>query len=284
MEHDCDLVGVGMGAPGRFRNGVILPGTSPNMGDPLGTEFDNVNLQGRLAQVIGIPIFVKNDASTEAMALVQMRLAGPGRTSFLGKTVGVFTFGTGLGNAFVKIEKSGAYKEVTDGHMSKHVVPVSAELAQALKGKGVHISKGHMVMVEHVVSGEAIKKLMGYTGQELMETGNEEKREAYLAMSMEVLGNAIIRVREGDSMDIRPEQHWTPDFVKQAKETSIYLVSGGMGRAKLGELIVERTNGYLQAKGYDNITLMQETGMIVAPRAAAMLVPPELLKGQAKHR
>ncbi len=80
--------GIGIGAPGIVANGVVK--APPNI-----SEWDEVDLQGGIAQLTGLKVVVENDANAAALAEAKFG-AGVGKENFL-----FVIWGTGVGGGII---------------------------------------------------------------------------------------------------------------------------------------------------------------------------------------
>lgn len=84
----ASIEGIGIGAPGIVHNGIVK--APPNI-----SEWDEVNLQSKIANLTGIKTIVENDANAAALAEAKFG-AGKGKNNFL-----FVIWGTGVGGGII---------------------------------------------------------------------------------------------------------------------------------------------------------------------------------------
>jgi hypothetical protein len=105
------------------------------------------------------------------------------------------------------------------------------------RGADMQYFEGKEANLESLVCTPTLCVLAGVqNGLELDVTN--EKHQTALALVGKYLGRGMIAVRNGEIRDINPENQWTPEEVIEAKQTSVYLLGGGiMGSAMLAASI-----------------------------------------------
>jgi hypothetical protein len=290
-ERKGKLVGAGVASPGRFRDGIILPGTSPNMGrNP--DEFNEVRLKKRYVLackkicVHNIPIVVRNDADAMAIGLLERLEQSPeafpdqkGNTVDLTTRpiIGYLGLGTGLGNSFMRDSKF-----INDGHLSKIKIAIDSqdipEFSRVYKLRKKEMQyfdpEKAEANLESLVCTPTLRALAKLETNELLDINISNHQQA-IALVGKYLAKGMIAVRNGEIHDINPENEWSDPIKEAAKPTSVYLLGGGV---MMGKDNVSVANGLTTAI-VETLTLNNEHGIQVVPmgcdnpavRAAAML-------------
>lgn len=231
-ERHGKLVGVGVASPGRFRNDVILPGTSPNMG--LTTdEFDGVCLEKLYISachhigISDISIVVRNDADAMMIGLLEHF---PGSTKDI--TIGYLGLGTGLGNSFIK---NGHF--INDGHLSQILITIDSEDVTAFSR--VYQVRGEQMLyfnieklianLESLVCMPTLKALTSLDADEYLNI-QDPTHQIAIDLVGKYLAKGMMAVRGGDIHDINPDNQWSDDDIMAAQFTSVYLLGGAVMR------------------------------------------------------
>jgi hypothetical protein len=297
VEND-EVVGVGIASPGRFdASGCIKAGTNPNVGQKH-TEFDGENLQARYKEALAspdrlLPLVVRNDA--DAMQIGLTRALQQSKTEFRdqkgnvvkfgdlkGNLVGYLGIGTGLGSSFARDDVF-----VNDGHLSKIIIEIDAEdLLEMQKvhdqrGSGMQYFAGNEANLESLVCNPTLCVLAGVKDSRDLDVNNENHRKA-LALVGKYIARGMIAVKKGNIRDINPENQWTPEEIEEAKQTSVYLLGGGiMGSTALATAITAAAEHELCAEHKLCKDFTEEHGIRIVPMgcenpavlAAAYLLP-----------
>lgn len=244
IERDGCLAGVGVASPGRFSDGIILHGTSPNMGITV-NEFDGVCLQERYVsaceqvEVHNIPIFVHNDADAMAMGLLVQLEQSP--ENFRDQNynsvdttqdviIGYLGLGTGLGNSFMQNSSF-----INDGHLSKIIISIDPEDIAAFfrvyEERGSEMQHFDSTMaeanLESLVCTPTLKVLAELETNELLDMNILNHQQA-ITLVGKYLAKGMIAVRDGTIRDITPKNQWNPGEIEEARSTSLYLLGGGV--------------------------------------------------------
>jgi hypothetical protein len=247
---------VGIASPGRFNaSGCIKPDTSPNMGTRP-NEFDEVNLQERYrteleTHGIRIPLVVRNDADAMLAGLIRA-LQQPGAefqdqygnaftaADLKGNLIGYLGIGTGLGNSF---SRDGV--PVTDGHLSKVIISISeedlSEFQRVYDQRGAAMqyfnAERREANLESLVCNPTLCVLAGVENSRDLDV-NIEQHQTALALVGKYLARGMIAVQNGVIRDINTDNQWTAEEIEEARQTSVYLLGGGiMGSVTLAGAI-----------------------------------------------
>ena len=299
-----ELLGIGIGSPGRFKNGQITPGSNSNLGGL--HEFDNVNLKQEYSAILNrknkalaaIPLYVANDGDAMLAGTIdsirrnkltglqdQFGHAFDGE-ALKGKHVALLGIGTGLGHGIVDIAANGSYHFVTDGHASKLRVKVDdadwpmvekaiARIPERREGDKIIFFDDHTVRAEDLCRGPVIEALANVKDASALDPENPE-HAAVLKFVGKYVGRLIELIHSGDSQDVEPNDGWSAEDKAEAAQTSVYLVGGGVGRRARGADVIRYAQEELAASGVTGIQLVQATGENQAVRAAAKLVPESI--------
>ena len=298
------LVGVGVGAPGRFVNGVIKPDTCWNLGNQP-SEFDNVNLKEKYKEALkqygleNLPIEVCNDGNAMLSSMLETIKNGKKgiadqhgnevtQYGLRRETVGLLGIGTGVGNAFVKIEGDLSQEFVTDGHISKFRLPVDEQDWQKLQEaktfleakndtNSVIFDEDNTASAETLFRGPTVAALAGLDDGKDLDLSNPKHREA-VEFAGKYMARTIAAVKNGQSTDVVPSNGWNDADKQQAKETSMYLIGGGFGSSPAAKEMIKIAQKELDKLGVSDIKLVQMTGENFAARSAATLVPETAYK------
>jgi hypothetical protein len=269
QQHEGILVGVGVASPGRLRNGIILPGTSPNMG-LTNNEFDRVCLQERYilaCSQIGIhniSIVVRNDADAMTIGLLEQHAFSPpafpdqnGEIVNITEqtTIGYFGLGTGLGNSFIRNRRF-----INDGHLSQIVITIDREDIAVFSK--VHLIRGEEMLyfnteklganLESLVCMPTFRALAGLDVGENLNINNPSHQGA-IDLVGKYLAKGMIAVHDGDIRDITPDNQWTPEQIENARSTSVYLLGGAVMRdSDVAHRLVTAIDQTLRSKLVDN--------------------------------
>lgn len=243
-ERNGNLLGVGVASPGRFRNAIILPGTSPNMG-LTSDEFDGVCLEEQYMAAcsqIGtynIPIVVRNDADAMTLGLLDQYALSPatfpdqnGEIVNITEhhTIGYLGLGTGLGNSFIRNQHF-----INDGHLSQIIVTIDPE--DRIEFSRVHQIRTEQMLYFNVEEWEAnLESLVCmptfraladlHEGENL--NINNPVHQAAIDLVGKYLAKGMIAVRGGHIHDINPGNQWTFEQIEDARHTSVYLLGGAV--------------------------------------------------------
>lgn len=314
---DGVLVGVGIGSPGRFdAEGRIKAGSNPFMGKTK-NEFDNVNLKEKYQEALKpfqldkLPLYVCNDGN--AMLAGILETIGRGRVGNLvdqngkivdeyglyNKSVASLGIGTGVGNAIVSIDDNGKHKFVTDGHASKLRVKVDDADWEMLVDSEKRLKKirpedslllfreDKTARAEDLFRAPVINAIAGVDGRDI--ELNNPKHKAAVDFAGKYMARTIALIKNGDSIDVVPENGWSADDKRKAAKTSVYLISGGMGGSPVvGKAIIEAAKNELENLGINDIKIVQIPeekfdSKANAARSAAMLVPEAVYRQQPRQ-
>ena len=270
-------------------------------------EFNSANLkehyQEALAMVsdrsAALPIIVGNDANAMLAGMLESLLKSGGIVTdskgrvlkLYGKTIAVFGIGTGIGHAIVHLNISGEFHFVTDGHASKLRIAVDAEdltLLNAAKARlelqtgkeevrlrGQALRRAVEAQAEDLFRGPVICALADVqSGQEIVM--HNPGHLTALRFAGKYMARTIASIKTGDPHDIDPAHEWSQEDKKQAAQTHIYLIGGGMGSSNLGPEIIRYAEDELSTLGIADVSLIQVAGENFAVRAAATMVPESL--------
>jgi hypothetical protein len=245
-ERNGNLVGVGVASPGRFRNNIILPGTSPNMGIT-SDEFDGTCLQERYISacsqigINNISFVVRNDADAMMLGLLEQHVLSPaifpdqnGEIVHITEhdIVGYLGLGTGLGNSFIQ---NGHF--INDGHLAQIIITIDSE--DIAEFSRVYQIRGEQMVyfnaekleanLESLVCMPTFRTLASLkTGEQL--NINYSVHQAAIDLVGKYLAKGIIAVHHGDICDIHPSNQWSNDDITAAQSTRIYLLGGAVMR------------------------------------------------------
>ncbi len=247
QERHGKLVGVGVASPGRFRDGFILKGTSPNMGWTT-HEFDGVCLPEQYILacshlgILNLPMVVRNDADAMAIGLLEQHQLSP--TSFPDQngetvhitaqtTIGYLGLGNGLGNSFLKNRSF-----INEGHLS--MVEIAIDPTDVEIFSQVHNIRGQQMQyfdpaipaanLESLVCMPTFRALAGLTTTDEKLNVNIFQHQQAINLVGKYLAKGMIAVRDGDIHDIHPDNQWCDDDIAAAKSTSLYLLGGAVMR------------------------------------------------------
>ncbi len=250
---------VGVAFPGKLDSkGNVRQGSAPNLGEPLGKEFDDRNVYELFAHSIpaGVTVNFLNDAVAQHQALIQQELKKPkGIARMGGKTVGYLAAGTGLGGGFATVSTKGAVTPITDGHVHDMMITLPAkdmaflEEANAKLPAGVPpmIIRNGQVMAGDVLSGKGMERIIGPISNQT-DIARAPLYEAYTDIAARAMAEVIGNIRHQQVSKERSDQDWTAEDKALAAQTSIYFISGGMGTSPTGLHILEKTKPLLKAK------------------------------------
>ncbi len=241
------LVGIGVASPGRFRDGFILKGTSPNMGWTT-HEFDGVCLPEQYIVacshlgIFNLPIVVRNDADAMAIGLLEQHQLSP--TSFPdqnGKTVqiteqttiGYLGLGNGLGSSFLRSRSF-----INEGHLS--MVKIAIDSTDVEIFSQVHNIRGQQMQyfdpaipaanLESLVCMPTLRALAGLIATDEKLNVNIIRHQQAIDLVGKYLAKGMVAVRDGHIHDINPDNQWSDDDIAAAKSTSVYLLGGAVMR------------------------------------------------------
>lgn len=290
-----ELVGAGIGSPGRFdADGRIKPGSNQNLGHTP-DEFDGVNLRELYGEQmkrlkVNLPaeaLSVCNDGNAMLAGLLEspgdLRNQYGDAVSAAGRYVAVLGIGTGIGHAIARTHASGGFDFVTDGHASALRVAVDAEDMPALLQakttleaqtgiEEIMMFDDGTVRAEDLFRGPVVNTLAGVSHGRALDIDNSRHAEA-LAFAGKYMARTIAVIKSGESQDVEPHNGWSDDDKAQAAQTSLYLVSGGMGRSVAGFEMIRHAATEMERLGIHDIDLVQMNGTHLAARAAATMVP-----------
>ncbi len=293
-------VGVGIGSPGRFKNGIIKPRTNTILGNTP-EEFDGKNVQElytealtkNVPELASIPIVVRNDGDVMLVGL--MALINKDKCGQLfdqnGNEVSKFTLqekrniaylgvGTGLGSADIEVDRSGNFEFVTDGHMSSLLMEVDEEDREFfLNRKGRKVPPPmfveHIKPAGHLIAGPVTTALAHVDDGRQINLENDNHVKA-LRFTGKYMAKLIVLVKNGKAVDMDPENGWSIEETEAASRVKICLIGGGMGRSKLGAEIIKYAKEELDRCGFPDLQLVQVTSKNPSLYAAANMVQSHL--------
>jgi hypothetical protein len=295
------LIAIGVGSPGRFdAEGKIKPGSNPNVGMAV-HEFDGVNLadlyRTNLPEAFrNIPLNVRNDADAMLAGMIhaiqQEKLSSLSANEIEGRTLALFGLGTGLGHSIVKLDNTGGYQFVTDGHASKLRLPIDQEdiafvLEAAAYATSLTGAEELVMLDEHTIRAEDVCRSRMVNamarvehGSEIDITKHEQHREA-IRISGKYLGRLMGMIHRRETEDIELANGWNEAEKAQAAETTLYLFGGGLGESPLGLQMIESAKTELTAQGIGSIRLEQLIVQNAASFAAALMASQDHVMEEA---
>jgi hypothetical protein len=201
-------------------------------------------------------------------------LASEKAPQLYGRQVALLGIGTGLGHAIARIDDEERFTFVTDGHASKLRLPVDAEdrlaLASVQSQVDVVICDDGTVRAEDLVRGPVIAALSGVKDSREIDMGTS-RHAAVLCFAGSYMARLMALIASGQSQDIVPANGWSAQDKKDAAQTDIYLIGGGVGASVLGERMILYAQAELERLGVHHIQIWQVTEEDSTARAAAIL-------------
>jgi hypothetical protein len=253
---DGALVAIGVGMPGRFRNGQILDNTATQL-DAVGDDMYHKNIQQEYERALpdylkrqNITISVHNDADMmltgvlkaiengEAMALDQDGNTLNSVAQFAPKVTGLLGLGTGVGNSFMFKDTNGASKFVTDGHASKLLIRVDDEdlpLLSMAENNNVQVLKSEdgRVRAEDLFKDGTFNAIAGIASAKDFNPEIPVHQKA-ATFAGKYMARTIEAIASGESEDITG-QGWSDADKRDAAKADAYIISGGLGQGYLNE-------------------------------------------------
>lgn len=264
-----NIIAVGVGMPGRFRNDKILPGTATQLdnGDDHMYEKNIASEYKKIlpASLNDISISVRNDADMMLLGAIAAIKKGEafandqmGSPIIIDKTiptgdigygstweprvVGLLGLGTGVGNSFIQMDPNGTHKFVTDGHASKLLISVDPKdidlLAQVETG-GVEVVRhtDGRVRAEDLFKDGTFNAIAGIDSAGQYDPENP-KHKAAARFAGKYMARTIEAILSEQGEDINLKQGWSfSDRTTLGSRLSGVIISGGLGQ------------GYLQKDG-----------------------------------
>jgi hypothetical protein len=266
-DQDGKLVAIGVGTPGRYKEGVIKPGTSPNFGK----AFDGVNLRQKYNKAMagylpgGASLEVHNDADMMMAGVLNALRSGEatatdqdgGKVRFDNlkrDQVALFGIGTGIGHSIVRLDRQGNATAVTDGHASKLLLEVDEADKETMKQVETWLKQNRpdievpvhyandgsgRIWAEDLFKDPTFCAIANVQSGKDADMSNKEHRKA-AAFIGKYMARTIAAIASGQNEDQAPEQGWSTQDKQDAAKTKTYLISGGLARGEevMAEIIL----------------------------------------------
>ncbi|MCD8570137.1 MAG: hypothetical protein LRY76_01120 [Alphaproteobacteria bacterium] len=265
-QEGVSLTHIGIGWPAKFgADGVIMTGMAPNMGDPLGVEFDGVDIRTFFDDICPeeASITVLNDAVAQHVGITRNLLVDPLFQKKLGgQTIGYIAPGTGLGGSFLQIGQDLSVKVITDGHIQDMLVPLKGDGLALIEAYNVDhpdsaipfYKEGHFIRSEDILSGMGLARLTGVDAQKLDSEAACRNHISVLLAMAQVMAAVIRGIRTGDFDKKYVDQNWSDEDKNLVKDTRIFILSGGVFQNNsLRQIIVEEAKKQLADEGINDI-------------------------------
>lgn len=242
--HSFDQLKIGMGSPGKFVNGKLTPGTTPQFGSSLDHYPLEEELRERLEKALqtNLDLTIQNDALAQfAYGIRFFESMGSLKSSDNGLRIGYIGPGTGLGGGFAELKNSQIHFH-TDGHIGD-----------------LQLSTGELAE-EDLISGMAIKRLFRLSGADLAANFEEHKPK------LRQLGNNLSKLIEafcsGNYQKTRPSTQWSVQDKEWVKEVRCFLLGGSiLTKEPISSFIVNACQLKLQEKGLSEVELYSLPGI-----------------------
>jgi hypothetical protein len=261
---NAELIGVGIGSPGRFRSdGRIKPDTNTNIEKLEGNEFDDLNLKAAYLKALEdkrlghLFLEVRNDGDAAMLGVMKRIKSGKvaalkdqhgesvGFNNMKGNHVAYIGIGTGVGHAIMHVDTNGqnmVFK--TDGHASKLWMDVPQDDIKKLEAARNWWNEKHEkpedkieLVIDHENSRVRAEDLLRapvicglaeeMVGKDL-NVYNPKHKEA-LEFSGRYLGQLIHVIRSRQNEDVNGQtQGWTEEDKATAALSSDYIIGGGI--------------------------------------------------------
>jgi hypothetical protein len=209
-----------------------------------------------------------------------------GKTSLQDRTVGLLGIGTGLGHAIARVGQGKDFSFVTDGHASKLRVKVDDAdwpvMEQAMKLLNKPGEKPEIVAFDdHTVRAEDLFR--DPVVKALIEDGTFQKGDV-LRFAGKYVARLIALIKSGESTDVVPENGWSAQDKRDAAQTSLYLISGGLGASEDGKILMHHAAEELNQHEETRSIRLVQVAENAAARAAAVMALAERQTQQLRGR
>jgi len=275
------LKAAGIGSPGRFDSECrIKPRTNFNIArEDKPSEMDGVQLEALYRDALveiapnlqHLPMVVENDGTAMLAGMLQFIQDGLCSTvrvnDIAGRSVALMGLGTGIGHAIAKVDESGNYRFVTDGHASKLWLELDPEDAKIYRDAEPILNRNGykylwekrstdariFIRAEDVcrspVVNALIESLTGHTDP--TQVGDDHPA---FAIAGKYMGRLIAEIRTGRKRDTEPYNGWSAKEKELAEQTTTYLLGGGLGRTR-GKVLITHAQEALYHADMKDIAL-----------------------------
>lgn len=224
---------IGIASPGKFVDGKVACGTTPQ----LGSIFESINLRDELIKRLPHSrICIANDALAQLIYAICYELPRSRRSeliAYLGP-------GTGLGGGFVYHHPNGQIEFLGDGHIGDLVIEGLGEAEPDL------------------FSGMAIQKRFGMSAQQINENIDQHRQKAEQLGSF--LFSLMRALKTGNYTKARSSTQWSAELKNSLKSITKVVLGGSIGtKGQLAKIIQNTASEALAKEGFCDIGFHQLT-------------------------